>query len=205
MVRRETRSPGWSWNGAGGAGSVPAGSGTASTAKPESSPGRVGAGARWAPHASSSAPHASSDTGAEGRTMRRGDMDGPRRKKHTTIRMASPMQTTRDMTTPGETVSTLTLSPRAWEKAGLQVLHRQARRAFAEGATTLVLDAGDGQPLDARAIKGLVRLVAQAPTGARVVLVGLGPEARRLARVTCLDEILDIHESHGEAMALAAG
>lgn len=102
------------------------------------------------------------------------------------------------------TVRTLTPTESELAGVGFPPLLEDAQRAFAAGATTLLIDLHRVSKLDARGADTLVRLARRAPERARLVLLGPTPSARLILRALRLEAIFEIHEDVAEVLRAAS-
>jgi anti-sigma B factor antagonist len=100
-----------------------------------------------------------------------------------------------------DSTRTLTFQSARLDGTTARGLLDQARRAFDAGARVLVIDLGAVTHIDSLGVAALVAVSEMAPPGGVVRLASLGPYPRIVARVTHLDEVLEIYASVVAAVA----
>jgi anti-anti-sigma regulatory factor len=99
------------------------------------------------------------------------------------------------------TTRILTFASSRLDGTTARALLTDARAAFDAGARVLVIDMAAVTTVDSLGVAALVAIAEMAPPGVMVRLAALGSYAQLVARVTHLDEVLDIYATVHAAAA----
>lgn len=97
------------------------------------------------------------------------------------------------------TIQTVAIEHRRFDYSVGRVFHDRLQRAWAAGATTIVLDFSDCVSLDSLGVSILVAAHRARPAGTRIVVCGLSEAVREVLEITQLHRIFDVYASANAA------
>lgn len=95
----------------------------------------------------------------------------------------------------------ITIDVESFDAVAARALLSRVEVAFAEGARAVVLDLTQVKQIDSLGVSALATLAKRAPSGVRVVLAGLSPYVKTVARVTHLHELFAIYATPEAALS----
>ncbi len=97
------------------------------------------------------------------------------------------------------TLQTVAIEHRRFDFSVGRAFRDRMQRAWATGATTIVLDFSDCVSIDSLGVSVLVAAHRERPAGTRIVVCGLNEPVREVLEITRLHRIFDVYASANAA------